>query len=216
MHDSNREFWQGVADFYPGYFSAADLRVLEVGSLNVNGSLRDFFGKTAQYVGVDWREGENVDVVCKASQMSFDERFHTVVSASMLEHDPEWLMSIVNMVSQMREDGILILTWGAALNKPHCGEAAIDDGFHPLAAGKVLTLLETLGVQVAHFSYEDPGFEFACLVGFKELPPFIEPAIARLCYADQVHWRSRKRKVRPHVMRDAIEKGDVDAPYVCP
>jgi len=58
------------------------------------------------------------------------------------------------MVSQLRDDGLLALSWGSALNRPHCLTTATDGAFHALAAGKVTRLLEGLGVYVHYLTYE--------------------------------------------------------------
>ncbi len=205
MHDRNLSFWKGAARMYPKYFDNNSANVLEVGSLNVNGSIRQVFGSFESYIGVDWRKGPNVDKVCLASHMSFDKRFSTVVSASMLEHDPEWQLSIVNMVSQVKDDGIIVLSWGAALNSPHCHETAYDGVFHPLPAGKVISLLKHLGVTTTFFRYEGrlkhanrkkPVTENkyamgeVCLIGFKGVEfSNGEPALDALLPQDAKDWR---------------------------
>jgi len=67
------------------------LRILEVGSYNVNGSLRDWIlGNlcVTEYVGVDIQlQREYVDVVADASLLPFrDESFDVVISTETLEH----------------------------------------------------------------------------------------------------------------------------------
>lgn len=64
-------------------------RVLDVGSLDVNGHLRKFFPDST-YVGVDMRDGENVDVVCNGHDLvtRFGEAsFDLVLCFDTLEHD---------------------------------------------------------------------------------------------------------------------------------
>lgn len=153
MHELNRRFWSMCSEKYPQYFHGRP-RVLEVGSLNVNGSLRDHFEDITTYIGVDWRPGPCVDVVSFAHEMEFDEPFNTVISASMLEHDPYWEDSIPKMVSLLRDDGALFLSWGAALNLVHCLIAGPDGKFHALPAGKVINLLTKMGLYIHEFRYE--------------------------------------------------------------
>lgn len=153
MHELNRRLWAMFSKKYPRYFHDT-ARVLEVGSFNVNGVIREHFEDIATYIGVDWRAGPCVDVVSLAHEMEFDEPFNTVASASMLEHDPYWEKSIPHMVSLMRDDGGLFLSWGGALNKPHRHDTAPDGHFHSLPVGKVITLLEKLGMYIHEFRYE--------------------------------------------------------------
>jgi len=105
MHDSVMA-WVGaqVAEY-----KLADLGTLEVGSLDVNGSVRSLF--TGPYVGVDMREGPGVDIVATADALPFDgARFWVVVSTEMLEHDPAPWLSLAEMGRVLRPGGHLILT----------------------------------------------------------------------------------------------------------
>ena len=153
MHYENRLFWSRTVRQYPRYFQDPS-RVIEFGSLNINGSLRDFFHVT-DHVGIDWRPGPCVDVVSLAHEAPFEaETFDTVLSASMLEHDPHWKESLDKMISVMKPEGILVLTWGAARNPRHHPEAAPDGGFHALKAGLVIEALKAAGIYIHVFQYE--------------------------------------------------------------
>lgn len=82
---------------------------LEVGSLDVNGSVRSLFGDP--YVGVDMRPGPGVDVVATADALPFDDAsFDVVVSTEMLEHDPSPWLSLAEMGRVLRPGGHLLLT----------------------------------------------------------------------------------------------------------
>ena len=67
--------------------------VLECGSYNVNGSVRDLF-TAREYVGLDWRPGPAVDVVSLVHEYQPGRMFDTVISTEMLEHDPHWRESV--------------------------------------------------------------------------------------------------------------------------
>lgn len=91
------------------------LDVLEVGSFDVNGSVRDAAQQYAprRYVGVDIAEGPGVDAVCSAGELvkAFGESsFDVVVSTEMLEHVPNWKSAITEMKRVLRPGGSLILT----------------------------------------------------------------------------------------------------------
>ncbi len=192
MHHANRLFWQRTAERYPRYF-ATPSRVIELGSFNVNGSIRDYFTAN-DYVGVDWRPGPCVDLVSLTHELAFPPAsFDTVVSASMLEHDPYWKLSLAKMVDLMKPDGLLAVTWGAMRNAPHEFHTAPDGKFHALAAGLVLDCLRTLGLYIHEFQYEktvlgyansavDTGTGEVVLVGFKDSaipqgPPLLDPLL---------------------------------------
>lgn len=86
-----------------------DGSVLEVGSLDVNGSVRRFF--PGPYVGLDMRPGPGVDVVGTADALPFpDAAFDVVVSTEMLEHDPSPWLSLAEMGRVLKPGGHLILT----------------------------------------------------------------------------------------------------------
>lgn len=84
--------------------------VLEVGSFNVNGTVRDIFPIT---IGTDMREGEGVDEVVNATQLVARfglESFDCVVSCDMLEHAEDWRGCLSSMWQVLKKDGFLFLT----------------------------------------------------------------------------------------------------------
>lgn len=154
MHYTNRLFWRHCSQLYSAYFRDPS-KVVEFGSLNINGSIREHFS-CSDYTGIDWRPGPDVDFVCLAHEVPFaQESVDTVVSASMLEHDPYWEKSLSKMAEVLKPDGFMAVTWGAALNGPHCVASAPDGRFHPLKAGLVLRYLEKIGIYVHEFRYEE-------------------------------------------------------------
>ena len=76
-------------DYLSANFNKPNLRVLEVGSRNVTGAnLRHLFDR-ADYVGFDFYQGENVDVVGDAHKLSsyFDgQQFDLIFSSAVFEH----------------------------------------------------------------------------------------------------------------------------------
>lgn len=87
----------------------ADKSTLEVGSLDVNGSVRSLF--RGPYVGIDMRAGPGVDVVGTADKLPFpDDAFDVVVTTEMLEHDPSFWLSMAEMGRVLRPGGHLLLT----------------------------------------------------------------------------------------------------------
>jgi len=146
MHYEDRLYWDRCSKKYPRYFNDPS-KIIEFGSFNINGSIRDWFN-CSNYTGLDWIAGPCHDAPFKP------ESFNTVVSASMLEHDPYWEKSITKMVEVLRPDGLFAISWGAARNLLHHLEMAPDGGFHALRAGLVLQLLEKLELYVHEFQYD--------------------------------------------------------------
>ncbi|HET9564652.1 MAG TPA: methyltransferase domain-containing protein [Mycobacterium sp.] len=110
-HDAQRAFFRTVRTRFPYYFIR--VKVLDCGSLNVNGSLREFFDD-CDYLGVDVRPGPGVDHVGLVHDLPTvlppGTRFDTIVSANMLEHDEHWDKSLRAMYKLLRPDGLLVVS----------------------------------------------------------------------------------------------------------
>ena len=151
MHIANSIFWKYVSNNFSPYFNDD---ILEFGSYNINGTIKDYFNKSKNYVGIDWREGPCVDVVGLAHEIKFDYKARAVFSASMLEHDPFWRKSLKNMINHLTDDGILVLTWGSAKNDIHCLPEAPDGKFHSLKAELVMNFLTENGFTIHTAVYD--------------------------------------------------------------
>ena len=89
--------------------------VIEVGSLDVNGSLRPLLEslKPKKYVGVDISKGRGVDVICNAEdlfQKFQKESFDVLISTELLEHVRDWRRVICNFKNVVKPDGIILIT----------------------------------------------------------------------------------------------------------
>lgn len=94
-------------------------RVLEIGSVNINGSARDLCVGAAAYVGIDKEAGPGVDVVTDARDYVADELFDLVICNEVLEHDPRPGEIVQTAWRALRPGGILILTCAGTNRKPH-------------------------------------------------------------------------------------------------
>ena len=93
--------------------------VLEVGSANINGTVRDFFSNCF-YVGLDVAKGPCVDMVCLGHELNVpDETFDVVVSSECFEHDPYWADTFRNMTRLCKKDGLIIVTCATTGRKEH-------------------------------------------------------------------------------------------------
>lgn len=107
-HPAQRQFCHEVKQRFPQFFTGT--RVLEIGSRDVNGSIRDEF-KRADFVGVDCQSGPGVDVVAFGHQyVDAPESFDVVCSTETLEHDPFAAETVPHMSSLLRPGGLLLLT----------------------------------------------------------------------------------------------------------
>lgn len=115
MHDAARRFVSAVAPLANG-------SVCEIGSRNVNGTVRYLF--TGKYVGVDALAGPGVDIVADGATWDGDGRvYDCVVCTEVLEHATDPAVLTWNLVRLCRPGGIVIITAAAPERKPH---SAID------------------------------------------------------------------------------------------
>lgn len=116
-----------MKNLLPSFFSK--VRVVDFGSLDINGSNRELFADS-EYVGVDLGPGRNVDVVCQAAKFKPDVAPDVVISTEMLEHDADWINSVANMVRILRPGGLLLLTC-ATEGRPEHGTRRADPEASP-------------------------------------------------------------------------------------
>ena len=109
---------QSCLEFIGKYLHDAevrDLSILEVGALDVNGSVRPLLTRfdPKHYLGVDMQEGTGVDDVCSAEDLvvRFGENaFDVVVSTEMLEHVFDWRCVLHNLKRVLKPNGLLLIT----------------------------------------------------------------------------------------------------------
>lgn len=86
-------------------------RVLEIGSYDVNGSVRGTFKDAREYIGVDLVPGPGVDVVGFGHEVQLgNDTFDVVVSGECFEHDQYWTRTFESMVRHARPGGLVIVT----------------------------------------------------------------------------------------------------------
>ncbi|HPT49234.1 MAG TPA: class I SAM-dependent methyltransferase [Accumulibacter sp.] len=129
-HATQREFISILAENMPRFFSGC--RVLEVGSLDINGSIRDFFKDDCKYIGLDIGEGKGVDVVCEGQKYDApDGSFDHVISCEVMEHNPYWVETFQNMVRVCRPGGLVVMTCATTGRSEH-GTSRTTAGDSPL------------------------------------------------------------------------------------
>lgn len=106
-------------------------RVLEIGSYDVNGSIRSLFPYVGVYVGVDIRPGPGVDIVAQTPEGWPEGAFDVVVSTETLEHADDWGSVVRGIIDHIRPGGIGIITCAATGRPPHS-----RDGKFPVPPGE--------------------------------------------------------------------------------
>jgi SAM-dependent methyltransferase len=117
-HKEQLDFVAAVKEKHPEFFTGK--RVLEVGSLNINGTVRDFF-TDCDYTGCDLGKGKGVDIVCAGQHLNFpDNSFDVVLSCECFEHNPAYQETLRNMVRMLKPGGLLFFTC-ATTGRPEHG-----------------------------------------------------------------------------------------------
>ena len=117
--------------------------VVEFGSRNINGSVRDVFPEL-EWIGVDIVEGPGVDIVCDAAKYEPGRDPETVICCEVLEHAENWRDLIANAYRILGTSGILLVTCAGPGRKPH---SAIDGG--PLRDGEYYRNLTACEIRCA-------------------------------------------------------------------
>lgn len=98
-------------------------RVVEFGSLDINGSVRGLFD-CDEYHGIDLQEGPGVDEVADVVDWR-GEPADAVVCCEVLEHAPDVLGIIESAFVNLKQNGLLVITCATGHRKPH---SAVDGG----------------------------------------------------------------------------------------
>jgi ubiquinone/menaquinone biosynthesis C-methylase UbiE len=86
--------------------------ILDVGSMDINGTLREFVPDSSSYVGADRESGPGVDVILgNIKYLPFDhDSFDLVISTSCLEHDPQFWTTFYEMCRVVKRGGFIYLS----------------------------------------------------------------------------------------------------------
>jgi len=107
--------------------------VVEFGSRNVNGSVRELVAATASYHGIDRVPGDGVDEVADAA--TWDSKpgwpIDLILCVETLEHAENAAMIVQNAYRRLKPRGLLLVT---AASDPRAPHSSHDGG--PLRAGE--------------------------------------------------------------------------------
>ena len=109
MHDTALHFAQ---KFFETYTKAnGDLLIAEIGSLDVNGSLRSVAPRGSRYVGVDFVAGAGVDrILDDPYQLPFeDQSVDVMVSSSCFEHSEFFWLLFQEVLRTLKPNGLFYL-----------------------------------------------------------------------------------------------------------
>lgn len=125
MHEQARAFFASqLADLPP-------LRVVEFGSCNMNGSVRDVYPQAASWHGIDLQPGPGVDEIADAASWQTNRWFDVCISSEAFEHTPRWRSLIATARRVLVPGGTLYASCATGYRPPH---SAVDGG--PLRNGE--------------------------------------------------------------------------------
>jgi len=128
-HPEQRGFFEAVVAANRSLISGA--KVLEIGSYDVNGSLRGLFPTAGEYTGVDLKEGPGVDLVAFGHEIAApDGSYDVTLSGECFEHDPHWQDTFVNMTRMTRPGGLVAFSC-ASRGRPEHGTTRTDKADSP-------------------------------------------------------------------------------------
>lgn len=116
-HPQQIDFVTSVKNQFPQFFD--NQKVLEVGSYNINGSVRPLF-TNCEYLGIDVGEGKDVDLVAMGHTFDApDSSFDVTISCECFEHNPEWIATFQNMIRMTRSGGLVLMTAATTGREEH-------------------------------------------------------------------------------------------------
>lgn len=92
--------------------------VVDIGSYDVNGTLKPIFTKAKQYIGIDQQSGPNVDIVCSSHNIPLEDNYtDIIISSSCFEHDNMFWITFLEMCRIVKPEGYIYIN--APSNGPY-------------------------------------------------------------------------------------------------
>lgn len=159
-HPEQRDFFSRLQQWRQADFQQAE-RVLEVGSQDINGSIRPLFAQASDYLGIDLGDANGVDWVVPGELIELPDGWaDVVVSTECFEHCQRWDQVLRNMLRICRKGGLIILTCASPGRATH-GTLDSEDWCSPFTQEYYRNLsFEDLDQQVPFCDWlEHFGFE---------------------------------------------------------
>lgn len=157
-HPTQQDFCRRVRNRFPVLFGDPTAKILDCGSLDINGNNRYLFAST-DYTGVDLGEGRNVDVVSRIHEYDApDASFDIVITTECLEHDAFYADSLKNMLRVLKPGGLLVMTC-ATTGRPEHGTSRTDAASSPFTTDYYKNLVaEDIALAIPMDAFEEHEF----------------------------------------------------------
>lgn len=109
-HQQQLDFIKNFSDLIYDEKKGTIFDILEIGSYEVNGSLRKYF-LNSNYLGIDLIEGPGVDKVLDGSKIqSLNKKFDIIISSECFEHAHNWKEIFNAMINSIKDEGYVLMT----------------------------------------------------------------------------------------------------------
>lgn len=143
MHDAAFAFYKSVLK------DAEPLDVLEFGSYNINGSVRDAYPQARSWWGIDIAEGNGVDEVADAAFYRSSKEFDIVICAEAFEHTELWRDIIANAYNHLKYGGYFFASCASRDRPAHSAfdGGALRDGeyYKNISPDEMAEVMEAMG-----------------------------------------------------------------------
>ena len=110
-HIDQINFIKEFKEYYINENFNSNIDVLEIGSLDVNGKIRDLLNFSKKYTGIDLIKGPNVDLVMDGSNIDqLNKKFDIVLSCECFEHAKNWKTIFKKMCNVSKDDSFIIVS----------------------------------------------------------------------------------------------------------
>jgi SAM-dependent methyltransferase len=193
-HPEQLQFIEVFSQEMPEHFQ--NIRALEVGSLDINGSIRRFFSG-GRYTGIDLAPGPGVDVVAQGQEYDApSDHFDTVLSCEAMEHNPHWQSTMRNMFRMCRPGGLVIMTC-ATTGRPEHGTSRTTPADSPFTVSAGWNYYQNLSAHdlESKLSFKDAFDEYRLWVNWESFDLYFA-GLKRPVAKDRVkHWEAATRRI---------------------
>jgi len=110
-HIDQLKFIKEFKEFYIINNFNKDINVLEIGSLDVNGNIRNLFDFTNEYTGIDLEKGPNVDLVLNGTNIDeLNKNFDIIISCECFEHAKDWKLIFEKMCQISKPNSFIVIS----------------------------------------------------------------------------------------------------------
>ena len=109
-HEAQGSFFLALKQRFSDRFAGSS-NILEVGSQDINGTVRGFFPPDTNYLGIDLGKAKCVDWVVPGELIELPDQWaDVVISTECFEHCRDWEKAFINMIRILKPGGLCILT----------------------------------------------------------------------------------------------------------